>query len=179
MSQFYPLSVLCQGDNSPLRGGGAFLFGIGITSRTIITTAARAALLLLAAVIVASVPAMAAPLTVTVDNLRNGNGDVRLSAFASAAEWPDNSAAANDKVEPAQKGSVVFHFDLPPGTYAIACFHDENANGRFDQNFLGIPKEGYGFSNNVHPFFSAPSFESASFVLPPEGAALTIHMIYW
>jgi uncharacterized protein (DUF2141 family) len=142
--------------------------------------AARAALRFLATLLVfAIVPAVAAELTVTVDNLRNSKGDVRLSAFASAAEWPDNSAADNDKVEPAQKGSVVFHFDLPPGTYAIACFHDENANGRFDQNFLGIPKEGYGFSNNVHPFFSAPSFESASFVFPPEGAALTVHMIYW
>jgi uncharacterized protein (DUF2141 family) len=142
--------------------------------------AARAALQFLGTLLVfAIVPAIAAELTVTVDNLRNDKGDVRLSAYASAAEWPDNSAAANDKVEPAQKGSVVFHFDLPPGIYAIACFHDENANGQFDQNFLGIPQEGYGFSNNLHPFFRAPSFESASFVLPPDGAALTIHMIYW
>lgn len=142
--------------------------------------AARAALQFLATLLVfAIVPAVAAELTVTVDNLRNGKGDVRLSVYAAAAEWPDNSAAANDKVEPAQPGSVVFHFDLPPGTYAIACFHDENANGQFDQNFLGIPQEGYGFSNNVHPLFRAPSFEAASFALPPEGAALTIHMIYW
>jgi uncharacterized protein (DUF2141 family) len=126
----------------------------------------------------AAFPAGAAQLTVTVDKLRNSAGNVRLSAYASAAEWPDNSTADNDKVEPAQKGSVVFHFDLPPGTYAIACFHDENANGVFDQNFIGIPKEGFGFSNNVRPFFRAPRFASASFVLPPDGAAMTIHMIY-
>ena len=128
---------------------------------------------------VAIVPAVAAELTVTVDNLRNAKGNVRLSAYAAAAEWPDHSAAANDKVEPAQQGSVVFHFDLPPGTYAIACFHDENANGKFDQDFLGIPEEGYGFSNNLHPFLRAPTFAAASFVLPAEGAALTIHLIYW
>jgi uncharacterized protein (DUF2141 family) len=123
-------------------------------------------------------PAVAAQLTVTVDNLRNGEGNVRLSAYASAAEWLDSSAPDNDKVEPARKGSVVFHFDLPPGTYAVACFHDENANGVFDQNFIGIPKEGFGFSNNVRPFFRAPRFASASFALPPGGTAITIHMIY-
>jgi len=143
-------------------------------------SAARAALALLAALLAfASLPAAAAELTVTVDNLRSAKGDVRLSAYASAAEWPDNSAAQNDKVAPAQKGGVTFHFDLPPGTYAIACFHDENANGKFDQSFLGIPEEGYGFSNNLHPFLGAPSFAAASFALPAEGAALTIHMIYW
>jgi len=142
--------------------------------------AARAALLFVATLLVCAIaPAVAAELTVTVDNLRSAKGDVRLSAYASAAEWPDNSAAANDQVAAAQPGSVVFHFDLPPGIYAIACFHDENANGQFDQNFLGIPQEGYGFSNNLHPFLSAPSFAAASFTLPADGAALTIHMIYW
>ena len=143
------------------------------------TKAARAALPFLVMLVFGLVPAAAAPLTVTVDNLRNGKGDVRLSVFAAAAEWPDNSAAENDKVEPAQKGGVVFHFDLPPGTYAIACFHDENANGKFDQDFLGIPEEGYGFSNNLHPFLHAPKFDAASFVLPAAGTSLTIHMIYW
>ncbi len=133
----------------------------------------------LALLLFAASPAHAAELTVTVDNLRNGNGNVRLSAYASAAEWPDHSLDANDKVEPAQTGGVVFHFDLPPGIYAVACFHDEDGDGAFEQNFLGIPKEGYGFSNNLHPIFSAPSFDAASVVLPPEGASIAIHMIYW
>ncbi len=141
---------------------------------------ARAALLFLATLLVLAIaPALAAELTVTVDNLRSAKGDVRLSAYGSAAEWPDHSADANDKVAPAQTGSVVFHFDLPPGTYAVACFHDENGNGQFDQNFLGIPLEGYGFSNDARPFFAAPSFAAASFPLPAEGAAIAIHMIYW
>lgn len=140
---------------------------------------ARAGLPFLAALLLfAASPALAAQLTVTVDNLRNGDGEVRLSAYASAAEWPDKSTDDHDKVEPAQAGSVVFHFDLPAGTYAVACFHDENANGKFDKNFLGIPVEGYAFSNNVRPVLAAPSFASASFVLPPQGAAITIHMVY-
>jgi uncharacterized protein (DUF2141 family) len=140
---------------------------------------ARAGLRLFAILLVFAVfPAVAAQLTVTVDSLRSDKGNVRLSVYTSAADWLENSAPDNDKVAPAQKGGVVFHFDLPPGTYAIACFHDENANDVFDQNFIGIPKEGFGFSNNVRPFFRAPRFASASFVLSPEGTAITIHMIY-
>jgi uncharacterized protein (DUF2141 family) len=129
--------------------------------------------------VVAAEPVSAAALTVTVDNLRNGDGEVRLSAYAAPAEWLDNSVPDHDKVEPARKDGVVFHFDLPPGIYAVASFHDENGNGQFAQNFLGIPEEGYAFSNNLRPVFVAPSFEDASFTLPPEGIAMTIHMIYW
>ena len=49
---------------------------------------------------------------------------------------------------------------IPKGAYALALFHDSNSNGILDKNFLGIPSERYGFSNNVHPLFSEPSFSS-------------------
>ncbi len=55
-------------------------------------------------------------------------------------------------------------FDIPPGTYAIKLHIDENENGELDTNFLGIPKEQYGFSNNAKAF-GIPKFESASFQL--------------
>lgn len=59
-----------------------------------------------------------------------------------------------------QKISYTFK-EIPSGDYAIAAFHDENSDGKCNQNFLGIPKEGYCFSNNVKPVFSAPSFNEA------------------
>ena len=52
---------------------------------------------------------------------------------------------------------------LPHGEYAIAVFVDLNGNGKMDKNFLGIPKEQYGFSNNVMGKMAAPSFEQAKF----------------
>ena len=52
---------------------------------------------------------------------------------------------------------------LPHGEYAIAIFVDANRNGKMDKNFLGIPKEQYGFSNNVMGRMAAPSFEQAKF----------------
>jgi uncharacterized protein (DUF2141 family) len=122
--------------------------------------------------------ARAAELTVNVDNVRSGKGTIHLSLFAAASEWPDNSTREHDRIVPAQPGRVVIRFDLPPGIYAANGYHDENGNGKLDTNFLGIPEEGYMFSNDVRPVLSAPSFESASFRLPPEGGAITIHLVY-
>ncbi|HUN45879.1 MAG TPA: DUF2141 domain-containing protein [Stellaceae bacterium] len=119
-----------------------------------------------------------APLTVTVQNIRNDHGDIRLSVFASAAEWPSHSSIKEDTVLPAHAGSVVFKLDLPPGTYAINGYHDENRNKKLDRTALGIPEEGYFFSNNVKPFLSVPSFDAAKFTLPAEGAAITIDVDY-
>ncbi|MDC0230761.1 DUF2141 domain-containing protein [Aureispira] len=49
---------------------------------------------------------------------------------------------------------------IPIGKYTLALFHHCSSNGIFDKNFLGIPIERYGFSNNVDPMFSAPSYKS-------------------
>lgn len=135
---------------------------------------ALASLLLLSAVF----PAGAATLTVTVENVRNDSGNIRLSIFASPAEWPSHSTTDHDLVQPAHSGNVVFKLDLPPGTYAINGFHDENGNVEFDRTAIGLPEEGYFFSDNAKPFLSAPSFKAASFTLPPDGAAITTRVVY-
>jgi uncharacterized protein (DUF2141 family) len=122
--------------------------------------------------------ASAAQLTITVDGIRNAKGDIRLSVYASPAEWPDHASADHDQVLPAKTSRVVFTFDLPPGIYAVNGFHDEIGNGKFKTSLIGLPEEGYLFSNNVRPVLSAPSFKSASFKLPPEGAAISISVQY-
>lgn len=61
------------------------------------------------------------------------------------------------------KESHKFVINVPEGIYAIALFIDANKNMKIDKNFLGIPKEQYGFSNNAMGTLSAPSFEQAKF----------------
>jgi uncharacterized protein (DUF2141 family) len=73
---------------------------------------------------------------------------------------------------PGTSGICQFN-DIPPGVYAVAVFHDENANGKLDKNFLGIPREGYGASNNVRPKMSAPAFKDAAFTVKA-GATTTL-----
>src|SRR4029079_4250555 len=68
--------------------------------------------------------------------------------------------------------------DIPAGTYAIAAIHDENRNGKLDMNWLGVPKEGYGFSNDAKSVVSAPSFSAASFPYDGRDLDLTLSLHY-
>ncbi len=121
----------------------------------------------------------AAPLTLVVDNVCSAKGEIDLTVFV-ASNWLSDRTDVSDQKLPARVSAVTFHFDLPPGTYAAAAFHDANGNGKFDTNFVGWPLEGFGFSNNARvKFFHPPSFAAARFTLPPEGATGTLHLDYW
>jgi uncharacterized protein (DUF2141 family) len=107
----------------------------------------------------------------------NGEIEVRVDAVRSAAGsivavlYGDNPAdflkkgKRLDKVfEPAQEGLVSVCLTAPtPGMYAVAIYHDENGNEKFDKTWMGLPDEGYGISNNPKIFLSAPAFDEAKF----------------
>jgi uncharacterized protein (DUF2141 family) len=125
-----------------------------------------------------TVPAAVARLTLRVVDLRNHDGDLILTVFRTADGFPaDHAKSVNCQVRPAN-GDGVFTVDLPPGTYGASVLHDENRNGRIDTNFLGIPKEGYGVTNNPKPRRRAATFGEATFSLPATGADLTLSIQY-
>jgi uncharacterized protein (DUF2141 family) len=68
--------------------------------------------------------------------------------------------------------------DIPTGTYALAVIHDENMNGKLDTNLLGVPKEGYGFSNDVKAVRGAPTFSDASFRYDGQNLNFTLSLHY-
>jgi len=73
--------------------------------------------------------------------------------------------------------SVVWKIsDVPYGDYGIAAFHDENSNGKMDKNLLGIPKERYGFSNNVRATFGPPKWEKAKFAVKNSTTNISIEV---
>ena len=72
---------------------------------------------------------------------------------------------------------MVFR-DLPPGVYAVSVRHDENLNGKLDTNFLGIPKEGYGASNNPSKKLREPTFDEGRIELKDAEQAIEIKLIY-
>jgi uncharacterized protein (DUF2141 family) len=67
---------------------------------------------------------------------------------------------------------------LYEGDYAISVFHDENMNKKLDKNFMGIPKEGYGASNNPKKKMGPPDFEEAKFQLSGPTQSLQIELLY-
>ena len=62
------------------------------------------------------------------------------------------------------------------GKYGISIYLDENKNGKLDVNFLGIPKEKYGFSNNVFPATRAANFEEAAFEIQGKSTTIPIRL---
>ena len=92
--------------------------------------------------------AQAGELTVSITNIRTDKGSVLISVMNSDAAWNnEEKPVARQKVAATGKDTVL-HFTLPAGSYAVQVMHDENDNGKLDTNFMGIPPEGYGFSNN-------------------------------
>ncbi|MBS9523064.1 DUF2141 domain-containing protein [Litoribacter alkaliphilus] len=109
-------------------------------------------------------------LTVTIDNLENDKGVVRILLFNSPDGFPDNDKKAVGRaVVKIQHGRALYQFkDMADGNYAISAFHDENEDGKLNKNLLGVPQEAYGFSNNASGTFGPPSFSSAAFKVDDE-----------
>jgi len=108
----------------------------------------------------------AATLDVEIQGIKKGgilNLEISSSKEAFESDGDDTGVAARIQ-ERVTKGQYQRSFDIPPGTYAVKLHIDENENGELDTNFLGIPKEQYGFSNNARAF-GIPKFEAASFSL--------------
>lgn len=105
-------------------------------------------------------------LTIHITNIENVEGTLEVAIFNSDERFLEEGQALKTisvKVK-ANAQTVVFK-NLPSGNYAVSMYHDENSDGDFNRNFMGIPKEPYGFSNNFHPKFSAPKFEDCQFYL--------------
>jgi uncharacterized protein (DUF2141 family) len=129
---------------------------------------------LLATVLLIGLPlsASADTLTVTVNNIKKA-GEIHVTVYDNAkafeADRGEKGGAApgitEGTIQMVQPGSVTYIYELPPGTYAIGIFHDVNLNNKMDNNFLGIPAEQFGFSNNASALFGPPDFEDAAFVL--------------
>lgn len=107
--------------------------------------------------------AQAGDLTVVVENIESIEGTVNWALYDSAERWEAGDAAVVSARSMVFGGEleITLH-ELPEGRYAIKLIHDANLNGDLDRNALGLPTEGYGFSNNAGRF-GPPSFDDAAF----------------
>jgi uncharacterized protein (DUF2141 family) len=119
-------------------------------------------------------------LSVRLVGLRNDHGRSGCELFASEKGFPTDSKAALQRVWcPIDGTESICHFGpVSPGTYAIACFHDENGNGECDTGFLGIPTEGTVVSNEAKGFMGAPKFKDAKFSFLGHSTELRLRMGY-
>jgi uncharacterized protein (DUF2141 family) len=126
-------------------------------------------------------PASKSPtLTLELVGFRSDAGRARVALYRSADGYPTKPEKAwRLAAAPVAKGAArVVFAEIPAGTYAVSVYHDENNNGKLDANWLGIPKEGTGASNDAKGRMGPPRFEAARFQLDPPGRTLTIHLRY-
>lgn len=116
-------------------------------------------------------------LTVNIQNLKNENGDILIGLYDNASNFP-RKVSTGKVVKVTDREMHVTFSDVKPGNYAVSVLHDENQNKDLDQGRLGIPKEGYGFSNNVMGVIGPPSFRKARFHVPDGDSSITIRMKY-
>ena len=123
-----------------------------------------------------------ATLTVHVIGARNTKGKIRAALFRGAEGFPNDASQAIQKqaadINPQPSSAQIVFSDLPAGVYAVSVFHDENMNQKLDKNFVGVPKEGYGASNNPKKRMGPPSFEETKFRLSGTEQSLEIKLMY-
>lgn len=148
--------------------------GFGVRSTSIGLAGA-----LVVATVMAATPARASELRVEVVGLRSDNGIVHVALYATPDTFPKRGRYVKDATVrvTADRAEAVFE-NLAPGSYALAAFHDENANDQFDQGFMGLPLEGFGFSNGAKVFLGPPAFEEAAVRVDATSADITIRMSY-
>lgn len=111
-------------------------------------------------------PARAAKIVVNIGKFRNTKGTLGCRLYRSGETFPEGSAGSVEKRVAIEGAETRMTFeDVGAGTYAVSCMHDENDNRKLDKNFLGVPTEGYGVSNNHTYALSAPKWDESKFVV--------------
>jgi len=100
-------------------------------------------------------------LPVKITGIRSTKGNIVVNVFKDQASY--------DKEEPYKlftfdkksinQGTMMVDLNLETGIYGITMLDDENENGKIDKNFIGISKEGFGFSNFFMTKMKKPSFD--------------------
>ncbi len=117
---------------------------------------------------------------ISVSGVRSDAGTVKIFLFSTPADFPTKREnAVRTANPPAVSPTVTVRLDnVPPGTYALAAYHDENGNGTMDRWWYGPPKEGSGASNNAKGTFGPPSFDDARFFFRNSADTIKIFITY-
>jgi uncharacterized protein (DUF2141 family) len=106
-------------------------------------------------------------IVINLNGMKNANGNINVALYNSEQTFNDPNQVFKSLFIPTTGGDMILQVDsLPAGQYAFGIFHDENDNATIDANFVGIPQEGFAFSNNALGSFGPPTWAQAQFDLP-------------
>ena len=127
----------------------------------------------------------------TIAGVRSDAGELLIGVYADSEGFRHaiaNATKVGLMVDPSRVIGVAMRAasgsqqiilaQLHPGRYAVIVIHDENDSGGLDVNMMGVPTEGYGFSNDAHGFLSAPAFEAAAITVGDMDQNIVIDLVY-
>lgn len=119
-------------------------------------------------------------LHVTITNVRSARGLIAVSLYADdSKKFLAKRGSLYVGRVPAQAGTTRMCIHLPStGTYGLAIYHDENGDRKFNRSGIGLPAEGYAFSNNAPTIFGLPSFGRVRFNVPRSGVETAVKLKY-
>lgn len=125
-----------------------------------------------------STPLMALEISVDVSEINSDRGALVVQVYDSKDTWLSDNTVLSKRYE-LQSGdsgkTVSIPIELEAGNYAVSVYHDENDNKKLDANFIGIPKEPVGLSNDHRPKFGPPQYKKAEIEVN-EGTVISIRM---
>lgn len=134
----------------------------------------RNAIFLLVAATLPVAPAIAADLTIAVKNVTNAQGQLGVQLL-TADGYADKAEALVAQLHPAVVPTTrIVLRNVSAGRYAVRVMQDRNGNGKLDTNFVGMPTEPYGFSNDAVGRLGPPAFDAASFTVGAGPVAVSV-----
>ncbi len=112
-----------------------------------------------------------------VSNIPLKDGSLFIAWYSNVEDFEKGKMTYSQKISiKTQSQSRITLDNIKAGEYAIKMFFDENGNGKIDTNFLGIPKEAYGFSNNVYPATRAATYTESKITISETNQTIKIKM---
>ena len=121
-----------------------------------------------------------ARLELEITGVRSAQGTIKVAIFDNAEDYETMRNPVASVSLTAVAGTVTGTIaGLPAGSYAMSVFHDENSNDALDTGRLGIPVEGYGFSNGASGRFGKPKFEKIAVEIGDDPHTESIKLLYY
>ena len=122
--------------------------------------------------------ANASKLNVQVNGVRSARGDVAITVYPDDRRRFLSKGGKLARVRVRAASTVHACFWLPPANYEVAVYHDANGDQDFNRTIVGLPAEGFGFSNDPETKIGLPPISAVRFRLPPGEGSIAIQMKY-
>jgi len=116
---------------------------------------------------VGSLTIKAQNIEVVITGIRSTQGQIIIGIFKDDKSFREEKPfmSKNFKKSEISNREMTVKFSLDPGTYGFSLLDDENNDEKMNYSFIGIPKEGFGFSDYYHTGLKRPKFDVFKFVL--------------